>query len=180
MPIASYLLCTTKPAAKGFTKCKALLHFYFFLFFLSWYPADTWRVSQEEEKNRKKNAGSWVLKNGMPIICKGKKYTGEQTGSNPSWDDGKFEPKLLVLIVIIAQNTTAKKHESPQNRRWGQLTGEKTMVQSLYLKIVVSLLHQELFYKTLLQVQVTLPYWPRASFVLGYSVDRRHVQQNWR
>jgi hypothetical protein len=30
------------------------------------------------------------------------------------------------------------------------------MVQSLYLKIVVSLLHQELFYKTLLQVQVTL------------------------
>jgi hypothetical protein len=85
-----------------------------------------------------------------------KKYTGEQTGSNPSWDDRKFEPKLLVLIVIIAQNITAKKHESPQNRRWGQLIGEKTMVQSLYLKIVVSLLHQELFYKTLLQVQVTL------------------------
>jgi hypothetical protein len=67
------------------------------------------------EKTRKKMQG--VFKNGMPIICKGKKYTGEQTGSHPSRDDGKFEPKLLVLIVIIAQNTTAKKHESPQNRR---------------------------------------------------------------
>ncbi len=44
------------------------------------------------------------------------------------------------------------------------------MVQSLYLKIVVSLLHQELFYKTLLQVQVTLNL-PDLGLLLSWAIQ---------
>ncbi len=44
------------------------------------------------------------------------------------------------------------------------------MVQSLYLKIVVSLLHQELCYETLLQVQVTLNL-PDLGLLLSWAIQ---------